>query len=236
VLADLGRGALARREVQLGAGGEAVAALVVAEQAADYNIVRLVLSLSARILINDGQPSRAGDDDDADLQHAIRQIIAADRTAQLILDPRLDDPEGGWWIPSRGFSHNETRPAPNPSRPRTDRWSHAGNLRHRPHPLPARSAPHRRGWLGTDPAGLLLRPIGDVVYFMPPYVITDDEVDWALDQLVAVLTTALRHPNEATSDVVFLKEAVGRLWVAGIEIDPTRFFAPASQHRVSLPT
>jgi acyl transferase domain-containing protein len=52
----------------------------------------------------------------------------------------------------------------------------------------------------------------------------------------AVVATALRHPNEATSDVVFLKEAVGRLWVAGIEIDPTRFFAPDSQRRVSLPT
>ena len=52
----------------------------------------------------------------------------------------------------------------------------------------------------------------------------------------AVVATALRHPNEAASDVVFLKEAVGRLWVAGIEIDPTRFFAPDSQRRVSLPT
>lgn len=52
----------------------------------------------------------------------------------------------------------------------------------------------------------------------------------------AVITTALRHPNEAASDVAFLKQAVGRLWVAGIEIDPTRFFAPDSQRRVSLPT
>jgi acyl transferase domain-containing protein len=52
----------------------------------------------------------------------------------------------------------------------------------------------------------------------------------------AVVTTALRHPNEAASDVAFLKEAIGRLWVAGIEIDPTCFFAPDSQRRVSLPT
>src|SRR3954469_4534979 len=52
----------------------------------------------------------------------------------------------------------------------------------------------------------------------------------------AVVATALRHPNEVTSDVVFLKEAVGRLWVAGIEIDPIGFFAPDSQRRVSLPT
>ena len=29
--------------------------------------------------------------------------------------------------------------------------------------------------------GVLLRPIGNVVYFMPPYVITDPEVDWVLE-------------------------------------------------------
>jgi acyl transferase domain-containing protein/thioesterase domain-containing protein/acyl carrier protein len=52
----------------------------------------------------------------------------------------------------------------------------------------------------------------------------------------AVVTTSLRHPNEAASDVVFLKEAVGRLWVAGIEIDPSSFFARTSQRRVPLPT
>jgi acyl transferase domain-containing protein len=40
----------------------------------------------------------------------------------------------------------------------------------------------------------------------------------------AVVATTLRHPQEAVSDVAFLKEAVGRLWVAGIEINPTCFF------------
>jgi adenosylmethionine-8-amino-7-oxononanoate aminotransferase len=35
--------------------------------------------------------------------------------------------------------------------------------------------------------GLLLRPLGNVVYFMPPYTITDDQVAWALDQITAVL-------------------------------------------------
>jgi len=51
-----------------------------------------------------------------------------------------------------------------------------------------------------------------------------------------VVTTSLRHPSEAASDVAFLKEAVGRLWVAGIEIDPNSFFPSDSQRRVSLPT
>jgi adenosylmethionine-8-amino-7-oxononanoate aminotransferase len=31
--------------------------------------------------------------------------------------------------------------------------------------------------------GLLLRPLGNVVYFMPPYVITDDEADWAIGEI-----------------------------------------------------
>jgi len=36
--------------------------------------------------------------------------------------------------------------------------------------------------------GLYLRPMGNILYFMPPYVITDDEVDWACDQIREVLT------------------------------------------------
>lgn len=39
--------------------------------------------------------------------------------------------------------------------------------------------------------GLLLRPLGDVLYFMPPYVITEAETAWALDQIAAVLEREL---------------------------------------------
>jgi adenosylmethionine-8-amino-7-oxononanoate aminotransferase len=35
--------------------------------------------------------------------------------------------------------------------------------------------------------GLLLRPLGNVLYFMPPYVITESETAWALEQVSAVL-------------------------------------------------
>jgi adenosylmethionine-8-amino-7-oxononanoate aminotransferase len=38
--------------------------------------------------------------------------------------------------------------------------------------------------------GLLLRPLGNVLYFMPPYVITGEETAWALDQIAEVLTIA----------------------------------------------
>jgi adenosylmethionine---8-amino-7-oxononanoate aminotransferase len=37
--------------------------------------------------------------------------------------------------------------------------------------------------------GLLLRPLGNVVYFMPPYVISDAEADWALEQIRGVIET-----------------------------------------------
>ena len=35
--------------------------------------------------------------------------------------------------------------------------------------------------------GLLLRPLGNVLYFMPPYVIQDDEVEWVMREVAAVL-------------------------------------------------
>ena len=37
--------------------------------------------------------------------------------------------------------------------------------------------------------GLLLRPLGNVLYFMPPYVITEEETAWALGQIGDVLAT-----------------------------------------------
>ncbi|HSI23112.1 MAG TPA: adenosylmethionine--8-amino-7-oxononanoate transaminase [Methylophilaceae bacterium] len=39
--------------------------------------------------------------------------------------------------------------------------------------------------------GLLLRPIGNTVYFMPPYVIGDDEIDWLVRQTQRVLRKVL---------------------------------------------
>jgi adenosylmethionine-8-amino-7-oxononanoate aminotransferase len=37
--------------------------------------------------------------------------------------------------------------------------------------------------------GLLLRPLGNILYFMPPYVISEEETHWALDQIKTVLQT-----------------------------------------------
>jgi len=35
--------------------------------------------------------------------------------------------------------------------------------------------------------GLLLRPLGNIVYFMPPYVITEEETAWAIEQIGEVI-------------------------------------------------
>ncbi len=35
--------------------------------------------------------------------------------------------------------------------------------------------------------GLLLRPLGNIVYFMPPYVIDDSQTAWAIDQIAEVI-------------------------------------------------
>lgn len=36
--------------------------------------------------------------------------------------------------------------------------------------------------------GLLLRPLGNVLYLMPPYVITEEETRWATAQIGEVLS------------------------------------------------
>ena len=41
--------------------------------------------------------------------------------------------------------------------------------------------------LRPRPLRLLLRPLGNVLYFMPPYVISDQEIDWVFDQIEIVL-------------------------------------------------
>jgi adenosylmethionine---8-amino-7-oxononanoate aminotransferase len=40
--------------------------------------------------------------------------------------------------------------------------------------------------------GLLLRPLGNVLYFMPPYIITDSEASWSLDQIETVISSCKR--------------------------------------------
>jgi adenosylmethionine-8-amino-7-oxononanoate aminotransferase len=41
--------------------------------------------------------------------------------------------------------------------------------------------------------GLLLRPMGNTVYFMPPYVISESEIDWLIEQTLAVIQQFKQH-------------------------------------------
>ena len=47
-----------------------------------------------------------------------------------------------------------------------------------------------RAYLHALPQGLLLRPLGDVIYFMPPYVITPEEIDFMVDVAVKSIDAA----------------------------------------------
>ena len=50
------------------------------------------------------------------------------------------------------------------------------------------------------------------------------------------ILASLRHPREAQSDVAFILESLGKLWLAGVAIDWQGFHAHEFRHRVPLPT
>jgi acyl transferase domain-containing protein len=51
-----------------------------------------------------------------------------------------------------------------------------------------------------------------------------------------VMLSTLRHPQEKSSDVAYLLNTIGRLWLAGVEIDWRAFYANERRQRVPLPT
>ena len=50
------------------------------------------------------------------------------------------------------------------------------------------------------------------------------------------IATTLRHPQETTVDLAGVLETLGRLWLAGLDIDWAGFYAAESRRRVPLPT
>ena len=48
--------------------------------------------------------------------------------------------------------------------------------------------------------------------------------------------TSLRHVKENSSDVKFLLQTLGRLWLRGVEIDWSGFYSHERRHRIPLPT
>lgn len=49
--------------------------------------------------------------------------------------------------------------------------------------------------------GLLLRPIGHVVYFMPPYIITPEQIHWMVATAIEAIDEGLRAPAGASSEI-----------------------------------
>ena len=58
-------------------------------------------------------------------------------------------------------------------------------------PFPAAERRGLRAYLHALERGVLLRPLGDVLYFMPPYVITPDEIDLMVDVAADALQLAV---------------------------------------------
>jgi acyl transferase domain-containing protein len=55
------------------------------------------------------------------------------------------------------------------------------------------------------------------------------------DREIIVLSST-RHPKENQSDLAFTLNTLGRLWLAGVPVDWSRFYASERRHRVGLPT
>jgi len=59
-------------------------------------------------------------------------------------------------------------------------------------PFPTAERRGLRAYLHGLDQGLLLRPLGDVIYFMPPYVISEDEIDLMVDVATTAIEEAVR--------------------------------------------
>ncbi|MBR8835866.1 MAG: KR domain-containing protein [Stigonema ocellatum SAG 48.90 = DSM 106950] len=51
-----------------------------------------------------------------------------------------------------------------------------------------------------------------------------------------VVLSSIRHPQDQQSDVAFLLNTLGRLWLAGVQVDWSEFYADQRRHRIPLPT
>lgn len=51
-----------------------------------------------------------------------------------------------------------------------------------------------------------------------------------------VIVSCLRHPRDRQSDVVGVLKALGRLWLSGVRVDWSGFYAHERRHRLPLPT
>ena len=51
-----------------------------------------------------------------------------------------------------------------------------------------------------------------------------------------IVLSSIRHPKEQRSDIAFILTTLGKLWLAGIEVDWSGFYKHEQRHRLALPT
>ncbi|MEG4999075.1 type I polyketide synthase [Microcoleus sp. B4-D4] len=51
-----------------------------------------------------------------------------------------------------------------------------------------------------------------------------------------IVLSSLRHPQDQNSDVAFLLTTLGKLWLGGVQIDWSKFYADEQRYRLPLPT
>jgi phthiocerol/phenolphthiocerol synthesis type-I polyketide synthase E len=51
-----------------------------------------------------------------------------------------------------------------------------------------------------------------------------------------IVLSSLRHPQDQNSDVAFLLATLGKLWLGGVQIDWSKFYADEQRYRLPLPT
>jgi acyl transferase domain-containing protein len=52
----------------------------------------------------------------------------------------------------------------------------------------------------------------------------------------SIVLSSMRHPKDQQSDVAFLLNTLGQLWLAGVQVDWDGFYAAEQRHRIPLPT
>jgi acyl transferase domain-containing protein len=56
------------------------------------------------------------------------------------------------------------------------------------------------------------------------------------DTRAQTILASTRHPREEKSDLAFLLTTLGKLWLAGVDVDWAGFYAGERRHRLPLPT
>ncbi|MBW4435397.1 MAG: amino acid adenylation domain-containing protein [Pelatocladus maniniholoensis HA4357-MV3] len=81
---------------------------------------------------------------------------------------------------------------------------------------------------------LLLQPQRVLLEVGPGRTLSSLAKQHQAEELIAL--TSIRHPQEQQSDVAFLLNSLGKLWLVGVEIDWSGFYTNEKRHRIPLPT